>query len=206
MKHEAFFCFALEGFQTLHVVGGAEGGCYQRLGFASSEDCASVGAWQHSYFYPDVADLVEGAMVRTAFVVDHFFAEDSFAESFVVVLQLRQRFFVIFWNVGFQLFADVFYQRVAFGLGMLLGVQRVGQVCSDFFLQAVVVGLIEDWRNYLSLLLSSFVAEFVNCCADFFDFCVAELDGINDCLFFYLFRAGLDHHNAFGGADDHDVQ
>ena len=33
-----------------------------------------------------------------------------------------------------------------------------------------------------------------------------KLDGTDDDLFGYLLGAGLDHHDAVPGADDHDVQ
>ena len=42
--------------------------------------------------------------------------------------------------------------------------------------------------------------------ADLFDFGVAKLDRVDDGFFFDFLRAGFDHHDGFGGADDHDVQ
>ena len=35
---------------------------------------------------------------------------------------------------------------------------------------------------------------------------MAKLDRVDDRLFLYFLRARLDHHNAFGGAHDHDVE
>ncbi len=34
---------------------------------------------------------------------------------------------------------------------------------------------------------------------------MAELDGVDDRLFFHFLRARLDHHDAVGSSDDHDV-
>jgi hypothetical protein len=99
-----FFCFAFEAFEALHVVGGAERGGYQGLGFAAGEDGAAVGAGQDAGFDPDFADFVEGAGIGTAFLLQHFFAEDALAQSLEVLLQLRLRFFVVLGNFGLQLF------------------------------------------------------------------------------------------------------
>ena len=132
VKHEAFLGFAFEDFEALHVVAGAEGGGDQGLGFAAGEDGAAVGAGQHADFDPDVADLVEGAAVGTALLVDDLLAEDALAQGLVVRLELRLRFFVVFRNRSLQLLLEFLDQGVAFGLGMLLGVERVGQLGADF--------------------------------------------------------------------------
>src|SRR5882757_2082546 len=79
VEHEAFLGFALEAFQSLHVVAGAEGGRDQRLGFTARKNRAAVGARQDADFNPDVANLIEGAAVGTAFVLNDCVAEDIFA-------------------------------------------------------------------------------------------------------------------------------
>src|SRR5216684_6599337 len=81
MEEEAFFGFAFEAFEALHVVAGAEGCGDEGLGFAAGEDGAAVGSWQDAGFDPDVADFVEGASIGAAFLFEDFFAEDSFAEG-----------------------------------------------------------------------------------------------------------------------------
>ena len=169
MQHEAFFGFAFEAFEALHVVAGAERCCYQRLGFAAGEDGAAVGAGQDAGFDPDVADFVEGAGIRTALLFDHFLAEDALAQSLVILLELCLRFFVVFGDFGLQLLLDFFDQRVAFGLGMLLGVERVGQFRADFLFQRVVVGLVEFRRRDFALLLAGLGAQIVDGGADFLD-------------------------------------
>src|ERR1700722_3833405 len=88
VEHEAFFGFAFEAFQPLHVVAGAESGSHQGLRFAAGEDSAAVGSGQHSGFDPDVANFVKGAGSRTALVVDDLLAEDALAQCFVVLLEL----------------------------------------------------------------------------------------------------------------------
>ena len=131
VQHEALLGFAFEDFEALHVVAGAQGGGDQRLGFAAGEDGGAVGAGQDADFDPDVADLVEGAAVGTALLVDHLLAEDALAQGLVVSLELLLRVFVVFRNRGLQLLLELLDQGVAFGLGMLLGVERVGQVGAD---------------------------------------------------------------------------
>ena len=69
MQHEAFFGFAFEAFEALHVVDGAQRCGYQGLGFAAGEDCAAVGAGQDAGFDPDVANFVEGAGIGTALLI-----------------------------------------------------------------------------------------------------------------------------------------
>ena len=86
---KAFFGFAFEPFQALHVVAGAECGGDQGLRFSSCEDGAAVGSWQHAGFDPDVAHFVEGAGVRTPLLIDHLLAEDALAQRLVVVIQFR---------------------------------------------------------------------------------------------------------------------
>ena len=54
--------------------------------------------------------------------------------------------------------------------------------------------------------LPTFLRQFVDGGANLLDLLVAELDGIDDDVFRNLFRTGLDHHDAFGGAHDHQVQ
>ena len=81
MQEEAFFGFAFEAFEALHVVAGAEGGGDQGLGFAAGEDGAAVGARQDSGFDPDFADLVERAAIGTPLLLDHRVAENSLRQT-----------------------------------------------------------------------------------------------------------------------------
>ncbi len=95
MEHEAFLGFAFEDFEALHVVAGAESGGHQSLSFAAGEDCGAVSTRKDADLDPDVADLVEGASIGTALVVDHVLAEDSFAQGFVIGLELLLGIFVV---------------------------------------------------------------------------------------------------------------
>ena len=148
MQHEALLGFAFEAFQALHVVAGAQRGGDQGLGFAAGEDGAAVSSRQHAGFDPDFADLVEGARIGTPFLFDDLLAEDALAQSLVVVLELFLALLSsLFRQRRRQLLLDVFDQRVAFGLGMLLGIERVGEVGADLLLQIVVIGLIEFRRR-----------------------------------------------------------
>src|SRR6266849_6648552 len=126
VKHEAFLGFALETFEALHVVAGTEGGGNEGLRFAAGEDGAAVGAGQDAGFNPNVADLVEGAAVRTPLVVDDLVAEKALAQSFVILLELGFRFVIVFRKSGDQLFLQSADKIVAFKLRMLLGIESVG--------------------------------------------------------------------------------
>src|ERR1700690_1456624 len=89
---------------------------------------------------------------------------------------------------------------------MFLGVEAVGQIGADLGLQIFEISLVELGRRDFALGLSGFGLQFIDSGADFLDFDVGELDGVNHRLFFHFLGAGFDHHDAFGGADDHDVQ
>ena len=88
VQHEALLGFAFEGLEPLHVIGGAQRGRDQRLGFAASEDRGAVSAWQHADFDPDIANLIELAAVGATLLLDHLLAEDALAQHFKVALAL----------------------------------------------------------------------------------------------------------------------
>ena len=159
VQHEALLGFAFEDFQALHVVAGAQGGGDQGLGFAASEDGRAVGAGQNADFDPDIANLVESAAIGTALLVDDLLAENAFAQSLEVSLEFLLRGFVVFRDRSLQLFLQFPDQRVAFGLGVLLGIEAVGQVGANAVLQIVEVGLVElgrsDLRASASLLFAA---------------------------------------------------
>ena len=88
MEHEPLLGFAFEALHALHVIAGTEGGGDQRLGFAASKDGGTVCAWQNADFDPDVADLIEGASIRTATLFRDLLAEDLFAQILVIFRDL----------------------------------------------------------------------------------------------------------------------
>src|SRR6202165_5280789 len=96
VQHEALLGFAFKALETLHVVAGAERRGNQRLGLAAGEYCAAMCARQNAGFDPDFADLIEGASVWTALVIDYLIAENSFTQRFVIFFQLRLGGHVIF--------------------------------------------------------------------------------------------------------------
>ena len=144
--------------------------------------------------------------VGTALVVDDLVAEDAFAQGLVVLLKLRLAL-VVFRGHGLQqLFFESADQFVALRLGMLLGVEAVRQAGADLRFQFLVVGLVELGRGHFALGLPGFLAQLVDGGADLLDLGVGELDGVHHRLFFHFLGAGLDHHDAVGGADHHDVE
>ena len=151
MQHEALLGFAFEAFQALHVVAGAESGGDQRLGFAAGEDGAAVGARQDAGFDPDFADFVERARIGTPLLIDDLLAEDALAQSFVVMIEFFLGIVIVRRQLGSQFLLDPFDQRVAFRLGMFLGIERVGHFVADPSPQAVVISVIELRRLDLAL-------------------------------------------------------
>ena len=89
---------------------------------------------------------------------------------------------------------------------MFLGVEAVGEVGANALLQIVVIGLVELGRSDLALRLPGFLPQLVDGGANLLDLGVGELDGVDHRFFLHFLGAGLDHHDAVGGADDHDVQ
>ena len=70
-----------------------------------------------------------GARIRTPFLIDHLLAENALAQRLVILLELLLGLFVVFRQIAAcQFLLDLLDQRVAFRLGMLLGVERVGQL------------------------------------------------------------------------------
>src|SRR5882724_7055304 len=206
VQEEALLAFALEAFEALLVVGGAESGCDQGLGFAACEDGAAVGSRQDAGFDPDVANLVELAVVWTTSGDGNVLAEDLLQQEFVVVRELFQGGFVVFRDGGLQFLLEFRNQLVAFRFRVLRGVEGVGQARADVVLQVIEVGFVEFDRSDLALLLSDSARQIADGGADFLDFGVGELNGVEDGLFFYFFGAGLDHDDGVGRGDDHQAE
>ncbi len=59
------------------------------------------------------------------------------------MIQLLLRLFIVFRKFRGQLLLDLFDQRIALELGMLLRIERVGEVCADLLFKLVVVRIIE---------------------------------------------------------------
>src|SRR6476646_6736762 len=100
-------------------------------------------ARQESRFAGDLADLVEGAPIRTPLRVEDVVAEDFLAQALEGALCQGALFFVLFGNrlqdFVFQLIDEV----IALFLGMLFGVQRIAQLRAMLLLYVGVEGVIE---------------------------------------------------------------
>ncbi len=84
VEHEVFLLLAFVALEALPVVGGAEGGGDQGLGFAAGEERGTVGAGQNAGLDADGADLVEGAAIGTDAFLRDLLAEGALAEKLVV--------------------------------------------------------------------------------------------------------------------------
>ena len=91
VQHEAALLLAFVALHALRVVGGAERGGDERLGFAAGEERRAVHAGEHAGLDGDLADLVEGAVVGADAVVEYLLAEDLLAEELVVLAELLAR-------------------------------------------------------------------------------------------------------------------
>ena len=133
VQHEALLLLALEGLQALRVVACAQGRRYQRLRFAAGEERRAVRAGQNADFDGDGTNFVECTAVGTDALLGDLLAEDVLAQSLVVFreLLLRVRNFLTVGHPGCQLVLDLLDQRVAFGLWMLLGVERILEPVAD---------------------------------------------------------------------------
>jgi hypothetical protein len=81
VQHERLLLLAFVAFKTLPIIGGAEGGSDQSLGFAAGEESGAVGAGQNAGFDADLANLIEGATVGTDAIDGDLLAEDALARS-----------------------------------------------------------------------------------------------------------------------------
>ncbi len=140
VQHEALLGFAFEGLQPLHVIARAQGRGDQGLGLTASEDRRAVSPGQHANFNPDIADLIELAAIGTALFFDHLLAEDLLAQQIEVLAGLLAAGFVIFRNRRLYFVLKLLDQRVAFVLGMLLGVGGIRQALAKLGPQLAQVG------------------------------------------------------------------
>ncbi len=165
-----------------------------------------MNARQHADFNRDLADLVEAAPIGTNAILGHLLAEDSLAHRFVILRQLLLGVRIPFGKLLGQLVLDLLDQRVAFRLGMGLGVERVLQPVADLGLKRSKVSLIELDRSHDTLWLPCLGNQLVDRGADLLDLGVAEFDGIDHRLFADAGGAALDHHHAVFCGDDGDIQ
>ena len=89
---------------------------------------------------------------------------------------------------------------------MLLGIDRIQQALAELGAQLAQIGFVGDDRLNLTLRLANFLGQVADGGADFLDLLMAELDALHHGLFGNFLRAGLDHHDAVSGADNHQVQ
>ena len=159
VQHEALGGLAgLQQFDALGVVLGAQREGHQGLGFAAGEQRRAVGSRQHAGFDGDLADLIEGAAIRTAVVLQHFVAEDALLEGLedllaFVFLLVREAFEDLLFHVG-----DA---AVALQLGVLFGVQRVDEGFAGLGGDLIVERLVEGLGFENTLGLSDFHHQFV---------------------------------------------
>src|ERR1051325_9560687 len=87
-------------------------------------------AREHAGFDRDLADLIEGAAIGTAMVLEHFIAEDALLEC---VVALGAFFLLLFGQRLDTALLDLGDFGVAGELVVLLGVERVGEIDAGIF-------------------------------------------------------------------------
>ena len=206
MQHELPFYFAFVALHALRVIGGAKRRCNQRLGLATGEQRRTVNARQHANFNRDCTNLVKRTVIRANTIVQHLLTEDLLAQKLVVLRKLLRSSWIIGRKLLLQRVLDLLDQGVALELRMLLGVERVLQLRANLRQKLIHVNLIEFDRRRYALRLACTSNEVFDARADLLDLNVGKFNCVDNLLFGALLRAGLDHHNAVLGADDHDVQ
>src|SRR5262249_24196856 len=87
-----------EQVEPLHVFFGAESKRREGLGFTASEERGAMHAWQQANFAGDLANLVEGAAVRTPLGIQNIVAENLLAQALERSLGQRALFLFFFRN------------------------------------------------------------------------------------------------------------
>ena len=116
VQHKALLGLALEAFQTLHVIAGAQSGSDQGLGFTAGKDGRTVSTRQHADFGPNRANLIEGAAVGTAAVLGDFFAENQLTQHVEILAGLGAGFRLVLGNLGLDAVLERLDLRVAVDL------------------------------------------------------------------------------------------
>src|SRR6267378_8685330 len=210
VQHKAFeLVLREEQVETLHIFLGAESESGERLGFATSKERGAMNAGKQADFAGDPADLVKGAAIGTAALVENVVTEDALAEAFKSALgesALLVHLLLGLFRDGFEdLFLESVDEVVAFLLRMLLGVYRVVETVTVFFLEVLVNTFVEgEGRNddFLGLELRVKVLDSGD---DFLDLRVAELESVRDGFFRNFERAGFHHDDGFFRAGDNDI-
>ena len=211
VQHEAIELIVLEEqVEALHVFLGAEGESGESLRFAAGEERGTVHAGEQADFAGDMANLVEGAAIRTAACVQNVIAEDIFAEAFDGALGEGALFVHLLLGLFGDGLDDFFLQGinevVALFLGMLFGIESIVKLRAVLFLEILVDGFVErdgldDNFHRLELRV-----QLLDGSDDFLDLRVAEFESVDDGLFGNFERAGFHHDDGFFSAGDNDVQ
>ena len=206
VQHEALLGFAFEAFEPLHVFAGAQRRRHQGLGLAARKDRRSVSPRQYAGLNPDLANLVEGAPVRTAFFVRNLFAEDAFAQNFEVFGKLAPFGAGLFRNGRQQFRKQSIDLLIALDFRVLLGIEGVRQTLADLGAQSRQIRRIDYGRRNRPLRLARARGQLGDDGADLLDLAVPEFDGVHHAIFLDFAGPSLDHDDRLGGADHHQIQ
>ncbi len=203
MQHKALGGLReIEHFDALFVVLGAERDGDQGLRLSARKQRRAVRAGEHAHFAIDIADFIEGPAIWTAARLQHLIAKNALLERVEQLLG----FGLLFGGKRFHdLFLGFVNAMIAFQLGILLGVERVGQFLADLGLDAPVQLLVDSRRLNFPLLLAGLGGQLTDAGADLLAARVAVLDGLQHFLLGGMLRARFHHDDAVFGARDHDV-
>ena len=112
-----------------------------------------MSARQNAGFDPDFADLVKGASIGTALVVEDLVSEDALAQFLVILFQLGFTFRIFFGQGGQQFFFEGANEFVAFGFRVLRRVEGIAKPRADLGFETFGVRFVKFRRSYGALLL-----------------------------------------------------
>ena len=104
-----------------------------------------------------------------------------------------------------QIVLDLLDERIAFGLAVGFGVERILEAIADIGLELAVIGFVELRCGESALGLAGFGNQLIDCRDDLLDLFMGKLDGGQDDFFSLFLGAGLDHDDSVLVPNDHDV-
>src|SRR5260370_1603198 len=154
VQHEAALLLTLVALQPLSIVRSAKRRADQGLRLATRKQRRAVNSRQNPNLNRDLANLIEGAMIRPDALVQNLIAEDVFAKQLIVLAQLLRCSRIPFRQVLLQLILDRLDQRITIELRMLLCIQRILQLRANLIRQAAQILLIDLLRGDQALRLT----------------------------------------------------
>src|SRR5438552_16163619 len=165
MQHEALGSLTgLQQFDALLVVLGSERHRHQRLRLASRENSGAMSAREHTRLDSDGPDLIKRAAIGPAAVEQHLVAENALLQH---VVKLGGLLALLFRQRLDHLFLDGRDLGIALELGILFGVERVGEILARLIFNLGEKVLVDGRRSERSLRLPGYLYHLLDHVRDF---------------------------------------